>query len=360
MTTPELLALIENSGGHLEISADGHLRALRVPPEFHAAVREHQDALITLLQERAKPRSSPFLIPAEELAAAQARYQQAQAAKAAPATFTYRPRTPAQHNTRERQTWRSSLGVAVESDPEIEDVDEDSAGQSPKSKVGPNTPCIDCGCPRQSHHISPEPHTIDGEHAFYCVTTHCAAMKWVDGHHVDCDCPRFRAHETDVPKFTRPRVGPYDRCANPACGHWKIDHCTKKKPGAVNRLKPGELAYRILQKAAGLSYGCKHFSLTNDACQCDSTSCAATPDSKNFCECEKFINPWLKPKTKTATRKRTPRKPAVVSLAVAATEGIPENVLAGEPVRPRKSRKKKSAFVTGAGEIFPPAVEVNP
>ena len=267
MTSAELLTIIENSGGHLEVSADGHLRALHVSSELHAAVRDHQDALISLLQERAKRRSSCLLIPPAELAAAQARYQQAQAAKAplapAPTTFTYKPRTLAQHDARERQTLRSSFGVPLEpvlDAPEIEAADEDGDSESPKSKIGPNTLCLDCGHRRSDHHITPEPHVADGDHAFYCVTSHCDVYSYKDGVHKACDCQHFRANETDAPKLTRPRVGDYDRCANPACGHWKIDHCVKKRPGAVNRLKPGELAYKILSKRDGLTYPCKHFS----------------------------------------------------------------------------------------------------
>jgi len=287
----------------------------------------------------------PLLISITELQAAQARYEQAQAAKATPvpASFTYRPRTPAQHNARERQTWRSSFGVPIEpvlDDPEIEDVDENGDGESPKSKVGPNTPCL-CGHKRSDHHLTPEPHTVDGEYDYYCIAAHCSVWAFKDGKHEPCTCPHFRAHETDVPKLTRPRVGPYDRCANPACGHWKIDHCTKKKPGAVNRLKPGELAYRILQKVPGTSYGCKHFSLTDNACQCDSTSCSATPDKK-FCECEKFVNPLLVRKTRVASKKPRAGKPVAASLAVAATDSTPESVLADSPARPRRTRKKKA------------------
>jgi hypothetical protein len=340
MTPAELLTLIENLGGHLEVSPDGHLRALHVPSEFHATVCEHQDALITLLQERAKPRSSCLLIPATELAAAQARYQQTQAAKAAPApaAFDYKPRTLAQHDARERQTLRSSFGVPVErvlDDPEIEGGGEDT-GESPKSKTGPNTLCTDCGHKHSDHHITPEPHVADDDHTFYCVTSHCDVYSYKDGVHKPCDCQHFRALETDAPKLTRPRVGNYDRCANPTCGHWKINHCTKAKPGKVARLKPGESAYKILSKSDGTAYPCKHFSLADPACQCTSTSCAATADGKTFCNCEKFISPLLR------TRAKAPKSPA-------------------KPRTPRKSRSKKTAFLTGAGELLsPPAIDVRP
>jgi hypothetical protein len=340
MMPAELLVVIENSGGRLEVS-DGRLRAVYVLPNFHAAVMEHADALITLLQERAKPRPSGFLIPPAELAAAQRRYEQAQAAKAAPLPpvppppapasapgFTYKPRTQEQWQKRIDQSWQSNRTFRPKPEPvtpiiedrEIEDGDsDDDSGESPKAKVSSTTPCV-CGHPRKDHHTTPESHdTVDG-HAFYCVTAHCAVFSYRDGISAPCDCQYFRVAETDALKFTKPRVGPYDLCAG--CGHFKISHCTKAKPGKVNRLKPGELAYRILQ-ADGMSYGCRHFDLANPSCQCDSTGCSATPDGKNFCDCEKFVNPWLRPNKRVAAK-------------------------------PRKKRTQKSAFVTGAPELFPP------
>ncbi len=313
-----------------------------------------------------------YRLSAAELAESRARYAQ-QTAKLCPAApppapgYVYQPRTQAQWERRIEQTWQSNRtfrpkpvpAPTFEDDPEIQtDGDESDTGE-PRSKVSSATPCIDCGHPRKDHHIAPEPHTVDGEHAYYCVTSHCAVMRYENGQHVDCACQHFRAQETDMPKLTRARVGPYDRCANPACGHWKIDHCTKAKPGKAGRLKPGEMAYRILSKPDGTgSYPCKHFSLTDSVCQCTSASCSATPDGKEFCSCEAFQNPWLVRKTKATARKKRVSEPAVASLASAATDSTPESVLVDSPARPRRSRKRKTAFVTGAGELFsPPAVE---
>jgi hypothetical protein len=279
------------------------------------------------------------LIPAKELREAHERYLQEQAAKSAPApaALAYQPRSVQQWERRIHQSYKSNsafrpklepLPSTVEDDPAIEDVEQedgdDSTGKTPK--VGPNTPCIDCGHKRSDHHTTPEPHFAEGEWNYYCITAHCGIFSYKDGLSDPCNCLHFRAHETDVPKFTRPHVGDYDRCANLACGHWKIDHCTKKKPGAVSRLKPGETAYRILSKPDGMAYGCKHFSPTDTACQCNSTSCAATEDGKEFCACEKFISPLLR------ARAKTPKAPA-------------------EPRAARKAGKKKTGFVTG--NLFP-------
>lgn len=191
----------------------------------------------------------------------------------------------------------------AEPDPEIEEVDGDD-GEAPKSKVSSTTPCV-CGHPRKDHHTTPESHGSDN--AFYCITAHCAVFSYRDGISAPCDCGHFRTNETDAPKFTRPCVGPYDLCGNPACGHFKISHCTASKPGKVNRLEPGEMAYRILQKDDGGSYGCRHFDPANPSCQCNSTGCSATVDGKNFCDCEKFVNPWLVRKTRVAAKPRKKR-----------------------------------------------------
>ncbi len=243
-------------------------------------------------------------------------------------TFEYKPRTVEQWQKRIDQSWQSNrtfrprpepLRPRVESDPEIGDAEPEDGDDSetPKSKVSSTTPCL-CGHPRKDHHTTPESHGSD--HAFYCITAHCAVFSYRDGVSAPCDCGHFRTNETDAPKFTKPRVGPHDLCAG--CGHFKISHCTKTKPGKADRLKPGEMTYRILQKADGTSYGCRHFDLENPKCQCDSTGCSATPDGKKFCECLAFQNPWLVRKTRVAAK-------------------------------PRKKRTQKNAFVTGAPELFP-------
>lgn len=285
------------------------------------------------------------LIPVEKLREAHERYLQEQAAKSvpAPSALAYPSRSAQQWERCIRQNYKSNSAFRPKLEPLPSTIEDDaieaieqedgdnSTGKTPK--VGPNTLCVDCGHKRSDHHVTPEAHTVDGEHAYYCLTAHCSAFTFKDGEHKPCTCPHFRAHETDAPTLTRPRVGDYDRCANPACGHWKIDHCTKAKPGKAARLKPGESAYKILSKADGLTYPCKHFSLTDSACQCTSTSCAATDDGKEFCACEKFISPLLR------TRVKAPKSPA-------------------KPRAPRKSRSKKTAFATGAGELFSPlAVE---
>jgi hypothetical protein len=310
-----------------------------------------------------------FIIPEAELQAAHERYIRAQVAKAAPAPgYTYKSRTQAQWERRIDQNFRSNrsfrprlepvMPVAVEPDPEIEAGDEDD-GEFPRSKVGPNTLCL-CGHKRSDHHVTPEPHVADGEHNYYCITSHCSVFTFKDGKHKPCTCPHFRANETDAMKFTRPRVGDYDRCANPACGHWKIDHCIKSKPGKVLRLKPGELAYRIVSKPDGTgSYPCKHFSFDDPACQCSSTSCAHTENGESFCTCSKFENPLLVRKTKPTGEKKRNRKAVAASLEGGLTCSTPENVVADSPAKPRRSKKQKIAFVTGTQALFP-SLEVNP
>ena len=278
-----------------------------------------------------------------------------------PPGFKYVPRTQAQWQKRIDQTWQSNrtfrppkpVAPVVEPDPEIGDAEPEDGDdfETPKSKVSSTTPCV-CGHPRKDHHTTPESHVADGDCAYYCVTSHCGVFSYRDGVSAPCDCQHFRANETDAPKFTKPRVGPYDLCAN--CGHFKTSHCTKAKPGKAGRLKPGEMAYRILQKDDGGSYGCRHFDLANPNCQCDSTGCSATADGVNFCECKKFVNPWLTPKKRVASGKSHNRKPVAAALVVAVTDSTSETVLGDAPAKVRKPRKKKTSFVPAPGKCSRP------
>lgn len=243
------------------------------------------------------------------------------------------------HQSRENFCLEQEPLMPVTEDPEIEDGDvDDSPGEIPKSKVSSTTLCV-CNHPKKDHHCTPEPHVADGDCAYYCVTSHCDVFSYRNGVSAPCDCQYFRVSETDALKFTKPRVGPHDLCA--ACGHFKISHCIKAKPGKVHRLKPGELAYRILQKDDGGSYGCRHFDLENPNCQCDSTGCSATPDGKNFCDCPALKNPWLVRKARVASGKPRNKKPAGASPEVAATPSTSESALASESVKPPRTRKRK-------------------
>ncbi len=365
MNPTELLCQIDAVGGVLTATPDGQLKFCSVPTEFYELLKEHKPALIALLIERAKPRPSNLLISSERLKAANERYLQEQAAKAAPAPSApgviYQPRTPEQWEKRANQSWQSNrtfrppkpVTPRVEPDPEIGDAEPEDGDdfETPKSKVSSTTPCV-CGHPRKDHHTTPEPHVADGDCAYYCVTSHCDVFSYRNGVSAPCDCQYFRVSETDALKFTKPRVGPHDLCA--ACGHFKISHCIKAKPGKVHRLKPGEMAFRIMTAPSGMAYGCRHFDPANPNCQCDSTGCSATPDDKNLCECLAFQNPWSVRKTKATVRKRAPRKPVAGSLTVAATGSTSESV----PAKPRQSRKKKSTVFTTGETLFPPETTI--
>jgi hypothetical protein len=311
-----------------------------------------------------------YLIPDDELAAMAARVLAKATSPPPPSPpapkFEYRPRTQAQWQKRiDQNPWsnrhfrpkpepaRPPVEPDLIDDPEIDDRDNEDSGETPKGKVSSTTPCL-CGHPRKDHHVTPEPHTVDGENAYYCVLPHCAVFSYRDGVSAPCDCPYFRVNETDAPKFTRPRVGPYDLCAN--CGHFKHSHCiAKKKPLTVARFNAGESGTRTLRKANGDGYGCKHTSLTDCFAVCTSSSCSATDDGEEYCKCEKFVNPWLVRKTRVASGKKRATVSQDASPAVALTDGTSETA----PAKPRRSRKKKTAFVTGTGELFPPA-SVNP
>jgi hypothetical protein len=258
-----------------------------------------------------------------------------------PPGFVYQPRTAEQWQKRiDQNPWSNRTFRPRPSGTNFEPLKE-SKSKSRLPAITGSTPCV-CGHCRDSHEYPlpahpPLPATL---------STRCVV-------NTGCECPAFCPTDRK-PTIPRAPVGPYTPCKS--CGHGRNQHCTKHKPGAVARLKsPSDVAYKILRKPDGTSYGCKHFSLTDSACQCNSTGCSATPDGQNFCECEKFVNPWLVRKTRGAGGKSRNRKPVAASPAVAVTCGTSETA----PAKPRRSRKKKTAFVTGTGEMFPPA-SVNP
>jgi hypothetical protein len=159
---------------------------------------------------------------------------------------------------------------------------------------------------------------------------------------------------TDKAASPTPQASEWTLCAT--CQHQKRAHCTAYKAGKAARLKPGEMAYRILRDANGTAYACRHFSQTDDKCQCNSTGCSATDDGREFCACRKFANPWLTPKSQPATTKKRNRKAVVASLVVAATDSTPETV----PAKPRGFRKKKTTAFTTGESLFPPETTAAP
>ena len=243
-----------------------------------------------------------------------------------PPKFEYRPRPAWRWEQRANQTARSSFGiaheplepiieekfgtlaVAVPDDPDIETPDvevTDATDETPKTKVGATTPCIDCGHRHDLHHLRPEAHGDDA--CFYCITPHCSHVDYRSGVGVPCPCNAFRATAEAEIKLTKPAVSDHDLCL--ACGHFKIDHCSKAKPGKVKRLKCDKLAYRLLQAPDGTAYPCKHFSLSDPLCQCDSTSCSHSDDGLSFCICEKFISPFAKAMRAKVAKPRTAKAP---------------------------------------------------
>jgi len=72
-----------------------------------------------------------------------------------------------------------------------------------------------------------------------------------------------------------------------------------------------------------------------------------------------FHPKWEKPASKP--RKSRVRKPVAAPPVAVAIDCASETVLAGGPVKPRRTRKKQTAFMTDAPELFPPgAASVNP
>jgi hypothetical protein len=250
-------------------------------------------------------------------------------------TFEYRERTPQQWANRQNQSLHSSFGVADEPK-----ESEAKAEKKPKAKAVTGNTLCDCGHPRDCHRqprLAHPPLTPSTD--MPCEVN------------VGCDCQQFSIGG----KPFRPRIAISEWTLCAACQHPRHQHCTKRKPGLIQRLEPGEMAYRILQKADGTSYGCRHFDSENPNCQCDSTGCSASPDGKNFCDCEKFVNPWLTPKTKVTGEKSRNRKPVAASPMAVATASTSGNVQA----KPRRSKKPKTSSTTG-GNLFPPETTTAP
>ncbi len=302
-----------------------------------------------------------YLFSDEQLAAMDARYAQRQVKQQAPTPpppirppgFIYKPRTVEQWQRRIDQSWQSNRSFrpkptpvtpTVEPDPEISE-------KRPKAKaVTENTPCT-CGHVHGVHDTArpsyPALKEVFASGDCSVITTPCKV-------NTGCACWNFVDAETGkAAKLKRPAVLPHVLCKK--CGHARQDHCTAHR---TKIQKPGEwLGF----KRDGQAAPCQH---TTSAVyyRCNNTSCAAAVGDE-FCPCARFVSPLTLPKvTKAASKPRKSR--ATVSQAaspeVAVTCGTSESVLAGAPVKLRRIRKKKTAFVTGTGEMFPPAVDVNP
>jgi len=187
-------------------------------------------------------------------------------------TFDYQARTLKQWLVRMKKTSQRKAGL----------------------KLGGSTPCVDCGCPQSDHHLHPESHWLEGNFLYYCVTSHCTGS---------CDCLHFRGSPQDLedaPKFTRPEVDDWVLCAR--CGHARRVHCTaSKKP-----IDP--CSYQGLM-VDGRAIRCVHTDPAKPYV-CDSSHCAEVVIENgegDCCSCSKFVNPWLKPRKKTA-KPRVPRK----------------------------------------------------
>lgn len=242
----------------------------------------------------------PLLFPIEQLKAAEQR-------------ILYRERTAAQWTVRASQTADSTFG---------EPITPLKTKAPKKAAVTGKTLCSACGHPRECHRQPRPAHPpLQPSTDMPCEIN------------VGCDCQQFSVGG----KPFRPRIAISEWTLCRSCGHARHSHCTKRKPGLVKRLEPGELPYRILQKPGGGAYPCKHFCLTDNTAQCTSTSCSHTSDGKEFCSCEKFVNPWLTPKKRATGGKSRVRKTVAASPKSTSTLSMSESGVA----KPRRLAKRK-------------------
>jgi len=299
-----------------------------------------------------------YLFTDAELAAMAERVRQRQAKQSppppppatSPAGFVYRPRTVEQWQKRINQDWQSNRTFRPKPEPVTPTVepdrDNEHSEKKPKAKaVTENTPCT---CDHtHSVHDTARPSYPALKETF--ALGDCSLIATPCRVNTGCDCWNFVDAETGKPaKLKRPQVLPHVLCRK--CGHARQDHCTAHKATKIR--KPGEWEGF---KRDGQAAACQHTTM-EVWYRCNSTSCAAGVNGE-FCSCIKFVSPLTLPKVtkpRAASGKSCNRKPVAASPEVAATDSTPENILAGEPVKPRRSRKKKTAFVTGAPELFPP------
>lgn len=211
-------------------------------------------------------------------------------------TFEYKPRTYAQWLKRaSKKAWNA-------------------IGKEPKAKRGPRSICV-CGHFLKDHCLDTCTHETDG--AFIhpdvaaetppgwhtCVSTHCTVGLGASNQRCSCLC--FREKESD-PWKAKPRQNTADdgtpcddewrKCAR--CSHLRRHHCTKrqtkKAPSSFEDWKGFEVD--------GVPYQCKHTLPNGAPYQCTSSACA-----EEGCDCEKYVNPLLKPRKKPA-KPRAPRK----------------------------------------------------
>jgi hypothetical protein len=290
-----------------------------------------------------------------ELVASRARYAQPRAERVvspalAPTTppsapapgFVYCERSASLWNRRAHQSYKSSFGVTVEPDPEIADGDE-ASGKNPKAKAVTAASLCECTHRHDLHNLTlptPPLKPSPAIGAYSLITAPCEARVWDGQEWKPCGCLNYVDAETKKPAaLKRPKAEDWTLCAR--CGLRKDHHCIKGRAG-----------FRI----GDIPYICSHFDRELNPVNyvCTNGRCAAVDATGNFVNCSRFVNPWLTPKKRVASGKTRNRKRVAASPEVAATLGTPESVLAGEPVKPSRTRKKKSTAFTTGENLFPP------
>jgi hypothetical protein len=232
-----------------------------------------------------------------------------EAAKESPGTgFKYTPRTAAQIEARRNQTRDGVPAVAkpVTVAPKAQPVT--------AQKISGRTVCL-CGHRRANHCLGRSRLHTPVTGSYWCQFEHCEGQRMIAGVMVACDCPAFRVSENATPKPKQPKADDYTPCANPACGHWRLHHCKIRRPSKAKVPKRRATAYTDNGMAVGPKWEgfevngeplrCKHVPAPDPTLpyRCTSTSCAEGDETTGiFCSCEKFQNPFARPRA-------TPAKP---------------------------------------------------
>ena len=220
-----------------------------------------------------------------------------------------------------------------------------------KTKMTGKSVCI-CGHFRADHHIgSPQQH--DG--GWYCLLEHCAFTRFQNGILTVCQCPGFQLTAGALLKRKMPSADTWDRCLS--CTHIRGNHCTAHRPRKSKPAKPrpcenceflrperywgkdcpkcqhwskqewkAKLAAQLKAERTepvwfgfsfeGQPYCCQHVDPANPGgdVRCDSSACAWSSDGENFCSCQEYKSPWVRPKAPPKPRQKKAISPAQIGL----------------------------------------------
>jgi hypothetical protein len=182
----------------------------------------------------------------------------------------------------------------------MENVTKKKRTVSRELRLNKSTLCGKCGHDFAAHCESNVTHWDAADRLYRCTSRHCtlgAPGSYIKGNGWSpCPCPAFVHPVTGkITPLKRPTT-PETPCGK--CGHPKKHHCRKNGIGI---------------EVDGKIRGCRHLwaHMHRDTCDgstgaCDSTACAestGTWEAPQWCNCSRFVNPYLAQRPKKQTVK---------------------------------------------------------